>query len=208
MDQPRATPPRSAPEEIPPGGDQRPSDQHARFIALAGPHMLAVLHTAAALVGWADAEDAAQEALVRGMLAWPTLRDPDALRGWLLRITYNVCADWQRGRLGTQRRQTEPLSENASDLPAPLALAPGSAEHAAQLDLRQAIGVLPRDQRVAILLRYYAGLDASEIGAATGQPPATVRSHLHRARAALRASLALPDDPATTRLEKGGSDHV
>jgi RNA polymerase sigma-70 factor (ECF subfamily) len=187
---------------------QRSAERHSRFIVLASPHMSAMLHTAAALIGWADAEDAVQEALVRGMLAWPTLREPAALRGWLLRITFNVCADWQRGRLGVQRRQTQMPPDNAVELPAPLALAPGSAEHAARLDLRQAIDALPQDQRLAVILRYYVGLDATEISAATGQPSATVRSHLHRARAALRVALALPEATAITRSEKRRNDHV
>src|SRR5690348_14248731 len=48
-------------------------------------HAEAARHVALALIGPADAEDAAQEALVRGWQAWPTLRDPEAIRPWLIR---------------------------------------------------------------------------------------------------------------------------
>ena len=52
-----------------------------RYVALVQPHLGAVLHLATALVGAAEAEDAAQEAILRGMQAWPTLRDEGALEG-------------------------------------------------------------------------------------------------------------------------------
>src|SRR5690242_4747394 len=58
-------------------------------------HAEAARHVALALIGPADAEDAAQEALVRGWQAWATLRDPAAIRPWLLRITVNICRDWR-----------------------------------------------------------------------------------------------------------------
>lgn len=50
----------------------------------------AMLRLAAAYVGPADAEDAVQEAALRAWQAWPTLRNPAAVRPWLLQITVNV----------------------------------------------------------------------------------------------------------------------
>ncbi|MGZ3583296.1 MAG: sigma factor, partial [Ktedonobacterales bacterium] len=61
----------------------------AAFATLVPGHITAVVRTAAALVGKADAEDAAQEAIVRAWQAWPSLHDVEALRPWLLRITVN-----------------------------------------------------------------------------------------------------------------------
>ncbi len=57
----------------------------------------AMLRVAAALVGPAEAEDAVQEASMRAWQSWPTLRNVDAVRPWLLRITLNVCRQWRRG---------------------------------------------------------------------------------------------------------------
>src|SRR5215469_17474152 len=91
-----------------------------QFGALMTPHLPAMLHVAAALVGTADAEDAAQEAVLRAWQAWEALREPGALRSWLLRITTHVCQDWQRGRYGTRRARTLPLLDQGDE--APLAL--------------------------------------------------------------------------------------
>lgn len=70
------------------------------FIALIPLYAEAVVRLAAAIVGPAEAEDVAQEALLRGWQAWPSLRDRTVVRSWLLRIAANVCKDWLRGRLG------------------------------------------------------------------------------------------------------------
>jgi RNA polymerase sigma-70 factor, ECF subfamily len=162
----------------------------AEFVALIPQYATAILRVAAALVGPADAEDAAQEAITRGWQAWPTLRDSSAARAWLLRITVNVCRDWQRGRFGTRRRLTEPLYDDEA---APLAMLggdPGASDHANAIDLRGAIGALDEDLRLVVVLRYYSGMDATEVGAILGIPPATVRTRLRRALRQLRGQMS------------------
>ena len=69
----------------------------ASYVRQVSLHAAAVLRVATALVGHDDAEDAAQEALTRAWRAWGTLRDTNAARSWLLRITVNVCREWLRG---------------------------------------------------------------------------------------------------------------
>ncbi|HEY7339816.1 MAG TPA: sigma-70 family RNA polymerase sigma factor [Ktedonobacterales bacterium] len=162
----------------------------AEFVALIPQYATAILRVAAALVGPADAEDAAQEAITRGWQAWPTLRDSAAARSWLLRITVNVCRDWQRGRFGTRRRLTEPLYDDEA---APLAMLggdPGASDHANAIDLRGAVGSLDEDLRLVVVLRYYSGMDATEVGAILGIPPATVRTRLRRALRELRGQMS------------------
>ena len=88
--------------------------EYERFNAFVAPHTDAMARVAAALVGVADAEDAAQEALMRAWRAWPTLREEGAVRAWLLRITTNVCRNWQTGRFGSQRRATQSLDSSDS----------------------------------------------------------------------------------------------
>jgi RNA polymerase sigma-70 factor (ECF subfamily) len=51
-------------------------------------------------------------------------------------------------------------------------------------------------QRQCVVLRYVDDLDAAEIGTVLELAPATVRVHLHRARARLAELLALEDDDA------------
>ena len=161
------------------------------FAEVAPRHTAAMLRVAAALVGRADAEDAAQEALTRAWQAWETLRDPDAVRPWLLRITVNVCRQWQRGGFGRRVRATEPLPEDEEEY-GPLALLDadlGTSDHTGSLDLRAAINGLESELRTIVALRYYGGMDATEIGLALNTPPATVRTRLRRAVALLRDGL-------------------
>ena len=176
----------------------------ADFAALAPLHMTTMLRVAAALVGVADAEDAAQEALVRAWQAWPRLRDAAAFRPWLLRITVNVCRDWQRGYFGASRRLMEPLDvSEAADLLATIGGDPGASDQMASLDLRAAVNRLEPAYRVVVALRYYAGMDASEVGAALGIPPATVRTRLRRALALLREYLGASGDLPSFQQRKG-----
>lgn len=174
-------------------------------------HAEAARHVALALIGPADAEDAAQEALVRGWQAWPTLRDPAAIRPWLLRITVNICRDWRRGRYGTHQRLREPLEEAELRPLAYLVSHPGASFHTAALDLRNAVNRLDEPLRVIVALRYYAGLDATEIGEALSIPASTVRGRLSRALALLRAALSDSSDsndtgeqPTISRQEDNG----
>ena len=162
------------------------------FAALVAPHTQAMLSAAAALIGPADAEDAAQEALTRAWQALPTLRDPHAARAWLLRITVNVCQHWRRRSLG--RRQAHEFPLPAEDTPAASLFAtvstnPGSSDHTGALDLRRVLDHLPADYRIVVVLRYYAGMDGAEIAAALDISPVTVRTRHHRALALLRARL-------------------
>lgn len=168
-------------------------------------HAEAARHVALALIGPADADDAVQEALVRGWQSWATLRDPASVRPWLLRITVNVCRDWWRGRYGAHRRLREPLEEADLRPLAYLVSHPGASFHATTLDLRNAVNRLDDGLRVVVVLRYYAGLDATEIGEALGMPASTVRGRLSRALALLRASLGdSGDQRAITRQEDEG----
>jgi RNA polymerase sigma-70 factor (ECF subfamily) len=168
------------------------------------PHLPAMLRTAAALIGAGDAEDATQEAILRAWQSWHTLRDAAAVRGWLLRITANICQDWQRGRFGTRRARTQSLLDEDA---LPLGLLgddPGTSDSTGALDLRHAINRLDADQRIVVVLRYYAQMDATEIGEALNLPPATVRTRLRRALARLRERLTRPITDDLDDAEKGG----
>jgi RNA polymerase sigma-70 factor (ECF subfamily) len=174
---------------------------YERFATLVSPHATAMARLATALVGPADAEDAAQEALMRAWHGWPEFREPGAVRTWLLRITVNVCHNWQAGRFGTARRSTESLSASRS---APrMALVSGelgTSDHADALDLRRAVSALHADLRQVVALRFYAGMDATEIGAVMELPPATIRTRLRRALTLLREQLSVSQDATTTIL--------
>lgn len=184
------------------------SADNVDFVTIIPQYVTAILRVAAALVGPADAEDAAQEAITRGWQAWPTLRDSAAARSWLLRITVNVCRDWQRGRFGTRRRLTEPLYDDEA---APLAMLggdPGASDHANAIDLRGAIGSLGEELRLVVVLRYYSGMDATEVGAILGIPPATVRTRLRRALRELRGQMTMASVAASGVRRRGDAHDV
>lgn len=166
-------------------------DDFDEFFALLDAHAAMLTRVAAALVGLSDAEDAAQEAVVRAWRAWPELRERSAARSWLISITVNVCRDWLRGRFGARLRLTESLDGSGAE-PRPIAQLdadPGASDHAAALDLRHAIASLDEDLRTIVALRYYAGMDSTTIGAALGMPATTVRTKLRRALGLLRERL-------------------
>ena len=152
----------------------------------------AMLRLAAAYVGPADAEDAVQEAALRTWQAWPTLRNRAAVRPWLLQITVNVCRQWRRGLKGQQQAHPHSLPDEDSQLLGLLDLDPGTSDHTGALDLRAAVNLLPAELRSVVILRFYAGLDATEIGSALGIPSGTVRSRLHRALTQMHERLVPP----------------
>jgi RNA polymerase sigma-70 factor (ECF subfamily) len=168
-------------------------------------HKAVMIRVAAALVGPADAEDAAQEASLRAWRSWGEIRNAEAIRSWLLRITVNVCHDWLRGRFGTRVRRTESLDAGGADI-ATLDLDPGRTYNAATLDLRSAINRLEEPLRLAVVLRYYANLDSTEIGAAVGVPSATVRTRLRRALGLLQDALATDPHLRARRTQRSDSD--
>src|SRR5262245_59575302 len=122
---------------------------YERFSARVAPHTDAMARVAAAFIGVADAEDAAQEALMRAWRAWPTLREEGAARAWLLRITTNVCRNWRTGRIGAQRRATQSLDDSGAKaaLHRVGVSGPGNGSHADALDLQRAITALNDDLR-------------------------------------------------------------
>jgi RNA polymerase sigma-70 factor, ECF subfamily len=88
---------------------------------------------------------------------------------------------------------------------------PGASDHADRLDLRQALAALEPESLQLIGLRYFAGLDSSEIGAMLGVPPPTMRTRLRRALSLLRQRLEGHEtnpyhDLAASAREKGSAD--
>lgn len=134
----------------------------------------------------ADAQDLVQEVLLRVRRGLETYR-PGSLEGWLSRITTNAFLDEVRRR---RRRPTVALPDDpdrvlagAEDVEATLA--------ATTLpdDIQDALRSLPEDFRVAVVLCDVVGLPYDEIADQLGVPIGTVRSRIHRGRAALRGVL-------------------
>lgn len=116
-----------------------------------------------------------QDTFLRYLEKRPELRDRDHEKAWLLKVTANRC----KSLLRTRKRH--PAVELLDIYPVP--------EDEGSRELMEAILALPANQRSAVHLHYYEGYTSEEIGAILGQRPGTVRSHLSRAREALRQYL-------------------
>jgi len=157
-----------------------------RFTELVEPH-LAVMHRLARRLTAtrADAEDLAQEALVRAFEKRASLRDPAAVRGWVLALLRNL----HLNRVRDAKPQLLVLGGELPHQPA--------GDHEREIldrhlpdDLLLALRALPEEQATAIWLREVEGLSYDELAAAMGTPVGTVRSRLSRARASLLDALA------------------
>jgi len=132
-----------------------------------------------------QAEDAAQESLVR---VWKSLRAYDgraSLSSWIYAITRNRCLTALE-----RRRAMESLS--ASELEAQVSshAGPQSAlvdDRPAQL--RELVDLLPERLRRTLILYYFEERSTSEVALMLGCPEGTVKTHLFRARAALTEQL-------------------
>ena len=134
----------------------------------------------------ADAQDLVQEVLLRVRRGLETYQ-PGSLEGWLSRITTNAFLDEVRRR---RRRPTVTLPDDPDRV---LAAADDveTALAATNLpdDIQAALRSLPEDFRVAVVLCDVVGLPYDEIAEQLGVPIGTVRSRIHRGRAALRGVL-------------------
>jgi RNA polymerase sigma-70 factor (ECF subfamily) len=124
-----------------------------------------------------DAEDAFQEVFTRLYIRLSSIRQDEALRGWIAQVTRNVAVDWLR-RSGREVATGQALDERAVDEPL------RAVDEA--LGVRDALARLPAHQR-EILDRFF-GRDESyqTIGEALGIPAGTIASRISRALAALR----------------------
>ncbi|MBZ5571885.1 MAG: RNA polymerase sigma factor [Acidobacteriia bacterium] len=135
----------------------------------------------------AEAEDLTQDTFLRAYDCRETLRDPDAVRGWLYRIATRICLDRLRqrkpqlsidGEEGTSR--IEPLK---SQSPSAVELAERKETSAC---VQRCLDYLPDSYRAVILLREAHSLTAAEIADVLGVTVMTVKIRLHRARRKLQ----------------------
>lgn len=135
--------------------------------------------------------DLGQEALARAMRCLATLRDPDALRGWVFRIAINLFNDHLR------RVALEPRAGGAGSLPGgDESCAPGPGPErellARELDevLRASLHQLPERQRTVLMLHGVRDLGHAQIAALLGISLDAVKMSLFHAREKMRVRLA------------------
>lgn len=162
------------------------SQDRLRFEQLVLPHLDAAFNLARWILrGRADAEDVAQDAMLRAFRFFRGFHGSDA-RAWLLQIVRNTCFTWlEKNRpmdLATEFNEELHLQPGVN--PESLAIAGDNRER-----LTRALEDLPPRFREVLVLRELEGCSYKEIAAITSMPIGTVMSALARARHKLQRTL-------------------
>jgi RNA polymerase sigma-70 factor, ECF subfamily len=160
-------------------GDQR------AFRELARRHVPVILGLARRILGnAAEAEDVAQEAMLRVWTHAPRWQPLALFRTWLSRVVVNLCLDRKRKAPWVELEAAGELAD-----PAPLA---GDAAEAAERErlLAAAIAELPDRQRAAIVLSYTEGMSNAQVAEVLDTTVSAVETLLVRGKQNLRRALA------------------
>jgi len=141
-----------------------------------------VVQLRAATGDLAEAQDLAQEAFSRAWGRWEKLTAYEEPVAWVRRVAWNLAINrWRRTRTARSflsRQRPEHVNGPEPD----------------RVALHDALRRLPPQQRRAVALFYLADLTTAQIAQECGVPESTVRSWLHRARAALLELLTDKED--------------
>jgi len=145
----------------------------------------------------ADAEDVAQEALLRAYSKFDRLRDRNRFRAWLVRIAFRLALDRLRSGKRRELRDTlwsqpvrQPLGATAEDL---------AVSNEFQAHLENALAELPEKLRLVLLLAAMEGHTIDEIASMLGISTGTVKSRIFYARRQLAEKLQCHANTIRTR---------
>ena len=151
-----------------------------------------------------DAEDLAQETLLRAWRALDRFEPRARFQTWLYRIATNACLD----ELERRPRRPAPL-DPFPDMPVDEAAAPTydpvaryAIREGMELAMLRAIQELPGRQRAVLIFRDVLGWTASEVAEVLGTTVASVNSALQRARATIEQHLPETTQPASDPAER------
>jgi RNA polymerase sigma-70 factor, ECF subfamily len=170
-------------------GDTTPTGEptrRSRFLEVAGRDLDRSYRLAGVILGNAqEAEDAVQDALVLAWQGFDRLRDADRFTAWFDRILVNTCRDRLRRRRTVRFIAISPAidpigSDPFRDLIERDALLAGMTR-------------LTPDERIVVVLRFWADLPLDEISQRLGWPLGSVKSRLHRALDRMRQGLVDDD---------------
>ncbi|MHC4621784.1 MAG: RNA polymerase sigma factor [Planctomycetota bacterium] len=123
-----------------------------------------------------DAEDIAQQALLKGFAEIGELRDGDRFGAWIGRIARNLCIDLMRRR----ERKQNALGRRTTMV---------DSDKEEYLRLQAALGRLPQEYRVVLMLYYFDGQSTKNIAETLEISEMAVHTRLSRARKRLRKLL-------------------
>ncbi len=153
--------------------------RRARFVESVGPALDRSYRLAGLILGSApEAEDAVQDAILAAWQRYDDLRDAARFNAWFDRILVNGCRDRLRRR-GTVRFVAMDPSVDP----------PGRDPFQDMIErdaLLARVGALSADERIVVVLRFWADLALDQIADRLDWPLGTVKSRLHRALERLR----------------------
>jgi len=132
----------------------------------------------------AEAEDVAQEAMLRAYRNFHRLRDRERFRGWIARTAWRLALDRIRAAGRREKRELASL-ENPPEAGAESVVASREFEQ----HVARAMDALPEKLRLVMLLAAIEGYNTREVAALLAIPEGTVRSRLFLARKELAESL-------------------
>ena len=170
-------------------------DTAQEFARVVADHRLSIFRFLLASTRDVDlAETLTQECFLKAHRNWASFRGDSSAMTWLMRIAINLQKDHWRNRRLQFWRQTRTNSvdlDEASDW-----LPSGESSQEQKLLARERVGHvwkavegLSERQRTVFLLRYVEEQELSEIARSTGLSEGTVKAHLSRALARVRAEL-------------------
>jgi RNA polymerase sigma-70 factor (ECF subfamily) len=162
-------------------GDATAAELRRRFVRLAEEELDRSYRLAGLILGSAaEAEDAVGDALERAWREAHLLRDAARFQAWFDRILVNGCRDRLR------RRRT------VTFVPIEAAGTPVTADPFRLVDdedaLVRATATLAPEERIVVMLHFWADLTLESVADRLGWPLGTVKSRLHRALERLRQS--------------------
>lgn len=129
------------------------------------------------------AEDLAQQTLARVWVSWSRIGSVSNRRAYVHRMALNAATSWFR-RTAAQRRARQRLPVlDATD-----------TDQAGAIAVRDAVASLPRRQRKAILLRYFADMPVREVALVMGCAEGTVKALTFKAIITLRSKGLIEDE--------------
>jgi RNA polymerase sigma-70 factor, ECF subfamily len=143
---------------------------------------LGVLHNTA------EAEDVAQEAMLRAYRSFHRLRDRERFRAWLVRVAFRLALDLIRSKNRRERHEHDATHAAINAQPeANVENLVASREFERQV--AQALDALPEKLRIVMVLAAIEGYNTREVAKLAGLPEGTVKSRLFVARKKLAESL-------------------
>jgi RNA polymerase sigma-70 factor (ECF subfamily) len=140
------------------------------------------------------AEDLAQEALLRGLRALPTLAEPEKFGAWVAGIAVRTCLDWLKSpkRSEVSLEALAGTSARSADVAADESERDAANERREQAErLTREVERLPQPYREVLMLYYYQydGCTYRDLAELLGVSSATINARLTKARQMLRARM-------------------